>query len=122
MLMNSSTRRAAGHRLAQLIDAMLGVLWLHTKQLYKVIRHRRGIATLAGQDDYLLADIGLTRNDVRRAMGEPFWRDPSESLRRCRRSSFCSGTSPIQAEKSCPDRKALGSSWFGSLPNVHSTS
>ena len=83
MLMKSPTSVIARERPAQRAGALFRVLWLHAKQLYKAIKHRRRIALLGDQDDHLLADIGLTRNDVRHAMAEPFWRDPSETLR-CR--------------------------------------
>jgi uncharacterized protein YjiS (DUF1127 family) len=44
------------------------------------IRHRRELAQLAERDDCLLADIGLTRNDLRAARCELFWRDPTSVL------------------------------------------
>ena len=36
---------------------------------------------LAGFDDRMLADIGLTRSDVRDAFAEPLWQDPTDLLR-----------------------------------------
>ena len=57
-----------------------GVMLLHARQLYQAIRHRRRIAVLAEHDERLLADIGLTPDDVRDAAREPFWRDPTELL------------------------------------------
>ena len=35
---------------------------------------------LTGLDDRMLADIGLTRGDVRDAYSEPVWRDPTAIL------------------------------------------
>ena len=35
---------------------------------------------LAGFDDRMLADIGLTRGDLRDAVSEPLWRDPTHVL------------------------------------------
>ena len=35
---------------------------------------------LAGMDDRMLADIGLTRSDLRDAYAEPLWRDPTDKL------------------------------------------
>ena len=81
MLMKSPISVTASQRLAQQADALFGMLWLHAKQLYKAIKHRRDIAPLADQDDHLLADIGLTRDDVRHSIAQPIWRDPSETLR-----------------------------------------
>ena len=37
---------------------------------------------LAALDDRMLADIGLTRSDLRDAYAEPPWRDPSDVLAR----------------------------------------
>ena len=36
--------------------------------------------SLAGLDDRMLADIGLTRGDLRDAYSEPVWRDPTAIL------------------------------------------
>jgi uncharacterized protein YjiS (DUF1127 family) len=82
MLMNSLAPTTAGRRLAQQADALFGFLWQRAKQLYRAIKHRREIATLANQDDHLLADIGLTRADVHHASAQPLGRDPTETLRR----------------------------------------
>ena len=92
MLMKSPTSVTAGERLAQQAGALFSFLWLHAKQFYTAIKHRRGIATLADLDDRLLADIGLTRNDLRHAMAEPYWRDPSETLRRRARPALRPGS------------------------------
>src|SRR5436190_14190569 len=81
MLMKSAASSRPTSQLMQSIDANLSRLWLVTKQLCRAINHRRGIAALAAQDDRLLADIGLTRDDVRSAIAQPFWRDPTEVLR-----------------------------------------
>jgi uncharacterized protein YjiS (DUF1127 family) len=52
--------------------------WL--KQLAQARRHRREARALAGLDRYMLADIGITRADVRDAFSAPFWEDPTEVL------------------------------------------
>jgi uncharacterized protein YjiS (DUF1127 family) len=44
--------------------------------------HRRDATTLAGFDDRMLADIGLTRCDLNDALSEPLWRDPTIVLAR----------------------------------------
>ena len=81
MLMKSFMPTTASQTLAHQADALFAFLWRHAMQLYKAIKHRRDIAPLADQDDRLLADIGLTRDDVRHANAQPIWRDPSETLR-----------------------------------------
>ena len=43
-------------------------------------RHRGDMAMLARLDDRMLADVGLTRGDVRDAAAEPLWRDPTAVL------------------------------------------
>ena len=53
--------------------------WL--KELARARRHRREATVLAGLDRRMLADIGITRADVRDAFSEPFWEDPTALLR-----------------------------------------
>src|SRR5687767_14616417 len=79
MLMKSPTSTTTTRRVLQSLDANIARLLVGIKQLYGAIKHRRDIAALAEQDDHLLADIGLTRNDVRSAIAQPFWCDPTES-------------------------------------------
>ena len=43
----------------------------------RALKNRRDAAMLAGMDDRMLADIGLTRSDLRDAYAEPLWRDPT---------------------------------------------
>jgi uncharacterized protein YjiS (DUF1127 family) len=42
--------------------------------LLRWVRRHRDLAYLMGLEDYLLRDVGLTREQVRRAAAEPFWR------------------------------------------------
>jgi len=53
--------------------------WL--KHLARVRRHRREAYVLSRLDRRMLADIGITRADVRDAFSEPFWDDPTMLLR-----------------------------------------
>ena len=46
----------------------------------RIIEHRRAVQALARFDDRMLRDIGLARNDVLDAIGEPPWRDPAGML------------------------------------------
>jgi uncharacterized protein YjiS (DUF1127 family) len=50
------------------------------RKLVRAYANRREAAMLAGLDDRMLADIGITRSDVRDAFSEPAWRDPTELL------------------------------------------
>jgi uncharacterized protein YjiS (DUF1127 family) len=62
--------------------------------MVRAFRNRRVAATLAGLDDHMLADIGLTRSDLRDAYSEPLWHDPTDLLasraaeRRARQSNW----------------------------------
>jgi uncharacterized protein YjiS (DUF1127 family) len=49
--------------------------------LVRAWRNRRDAAVLACADARTLADLGLTRSDVRDALAEPLWRDPTSLLR-----------------------------------------
>ena len=44
-------------------------------------RNRRDARILAGLDQHMLADIGLTRSDVSDAFSTSLWEDPTELLR-----------------------------------------
>jgi uncharacterized protein YjiS (DUF1127 family) len=46
----------------------------------RAYKHRRDLQLLAGFDDRMLRDIGLTRGDLRDAVAEPLWRDPTNVL------------------------------------------
>ncbi|MBI3436983.1 MAG: DUF1127 domain-containing protein [Proteobacteria bacterium] len=43
-------------------------------------RHRKALILLARVDDRMLADIGLTRGDLRDAAALPKWKDPTALL------------------------------------------
>jgi uncharacterized protein YjiS (DUF1127 family) len=43
-------------------------------------RHRRDMALLARLDERALADMGLTRTDIRDAVSQPLWRDSTAVL------------------------------------------
>ena len=52
------------------------------KEFAERVKNRRDSLQLAALDDRMLADIGLTRSDLRDAYAEPPWRDPSDVLAR----------------------------------------
>ncbi|HEY0441248.1 MAG TPA: DUF1127 domain-containing protein [Xanthobacteraceae bacterium] len=60
--------------------ALAGKVARRVVEARQAYRHRRAIATLAGFDDRMLQDIGLTRGDLRDAAAEPLWRDPTAVL------------------------------------------
>lgn len=62
---------------AALVAALVKVRLL---RLAASFRHRHDASVLMRFDDRMLADIGLTRRDVREAFSEPVWRDPTDLL------------------------------------------
>ena len=65
---------------AWLVNAVAGIVVARMRQLVQIVRNRRDATILASLDDRMLADIGLTRGDVRDAVSEPVWRDPTAIL------------------------------------------
>lgn len=55
-------------------------VWNFVKSVAQRIRNRRAVMTLLDWDDRALRDIGLTRGDVRLALGVPMKEDPSARL------------------------------------------
>lgn len=62
--------------LALAIADLLGSL----RKLSQALKNRRAAWTLAGMDERMLRDIGLSRSDLRDAYAEPLWRDPTDIL------------------------------------------
>ena len=50
------------------------------KSMERAMRHRREANVLAHLDRHMLADIGITRSDLRDAFSAPLWADPTELL------------------------------------------
>src|SRR5947209_13980154 len=67
-------------RLAWLVNAFRGLVKARVRQVGQMLKNRRDAVTLASLDERMLADIGLTRGDVRDAFSEPVWRDPTAIL------------------------------------------
>ena len=61
--------------------AVLALVTRWLKERARVRRHRREAAALAGLDRRMLADIGISRADLRDAFSQPFWGDPTMLLR-----------------------------------------
>ena len=55
--------------LSELIASVLGTLWLWAARR----RMRQALGDIA-EDDHLLADVGITRDQARREADKPFWR------------------------------------------------
>lgn len=66
--------------LAQGLAAFAGIVVRRVQQFARAFKHRHDTAMLAGFDDRMLADIGLTRGDLRDAFSQPLWRDPTAVL------------------------------------------
>ena len=71
----------AGGTLVRALLALVALVTHWLKQLARARRHRREANMLAGLDRRMLADIGITRADLRDAFSEPFWDDPTALLR-----------------------------------------
>jgi uncharacterized protein YjiS (DUF1127 family) len=71
----------AGSTLLRVFVGVLSFLTHWVKRLIRAHRNRRDAAALAGLDRHMLADMGITRSDLRDAFSEPFWEDPTALLR-----------------------------------------
>jgi len=65
---------------AAAVHAVYAFTVARARGLLELLKNRRDAASLAGLDDRMLADIGLTRGDLRDAYSEPVWRDPTAIL------------------------------------------
>jgi uncharacterized protein YjiS (DUF1127 family) len=70
---------AAG-TLVRAFASVLAVVTRWINELLRARRHRNDAAKLAKLDRRMLADIGITRADLRDAFSEPFWEDPTALL------------------------------------------
>ncbi|OJY42317.1 MAG: hypothetical protein BGP08_15170 [Rhizobiales bacterium 64-17] len=66
---------------AQASLVLIAVLVRFAKRVVRGVQNRRAAAVLAHLDARMLADIGLTRSDVRDATTAPMWDDPTTLLR-----------------------------------------
>ena len=77
----TSTAKPDEGPFARTIFALAAGVSLRLKRFAQAYSHRSEAAVLAGFDERMLADIGLTRSDVRDAFAEPLWHDPTNLLR-----------------------------------------
>lgn len=78
-------RNAATFIASQRSVAATGLLQGFVRSAMTMVRawkNRRQLAYLSDLDDHLLADLGLTREDVRSALDLPFAHDPGLELQR----------------------------------------
>ena len=76
-------REAASFIASQSGSSEAGILRIVGHALYNALqswKNRRQVAALAEFDDHMLADIGLSRRDVREALDLPFSHDPGREL------------------------------------------
>ena len=100
---------AAPH-FAGIVNAVAGIVAVRLRQVAQILKNRRDAMTLAGLDDRMLADIGLSRGDVRDAFSEPVWSDPTailvsrvnERRRSRRRGSVAASGEVIEAPSIVP--------------------
>jgi uncharacterized protein YjiS (DUF1127 family) len=71
----------AGGALARVFLALVALVTYWLKQFARARKNRRDARILAGFDHHMLADIGVTRADLRDAFSQPFWDDPTALLR-----------------------------------------
>ena len=69
-------RQAAGRRIGrQSVSSILVSRWLRTLEIWIDRSHqRRQLGELAELNDYLLKDIGVSREEALREAAKPFWR------------------------------------------------
>jgi uncharacterized protein YjiS (DUF1127 family) len=80
MSMNTISLQSAASGPFARTARIVGIAALRAVELYHSFKSRREMRMLAGFDERMLADIGLTRGDVRDAVSEPLWRDPTNVL------------------------------------------
>src|SRR4051812_36274153 len=78
--MTTISQSRTASQLAQMVNAIAGSLAVGARHLARLVKNRREATMLAGLDDRMLADIGLTRGDLRDAYSEPVWSDPTAIL------------------------------------------
>jgi uncharacterized protein YjiS (DUF1127 family) len=106
----------SGEQLARVLVAVGAGLAAGVAKIARALKNRREAASLAGMDDRMLADIGLTRSDLRDAYSEPLWHDPTDVLaqraaeRRGNRRQAVAGCAKRTLPPALLSKEALGSS------------
>jgi uncharacterized protein YjiS (DUF1127 family) len=102
--MTPSTAAKTSARIAELA----GTVALRVVNVVRAYLNRRDMQVLASFDERMLADIGLTRSDVRDAVAEPLWRDPTGVL----------VSRAKERQLSRPRRRGPGRSRFVAAPSL----
>jgi uncharacterized protein YjiS (DUF1127 family) len=68
------------HREPAIVRAAFAIVLNGMRKFARLLKNRRNARMLAGMDDRMLADIGLSRSDLRDAYAQPLWRDPTDVL------------------------------------------
>jgi uncharacterized protein YjiS (DUF1127 family) len=74
----------AGGTLVRALLALVALVASWLKRFSRARQNRRQATVLARLDRHMLADIGITRADLRNAFSEPFWDDPDRAAARTR--------------------------------------
>jgi uncharacterized protein YjiS (DUF1127 family) len=80
MTSHAEAWKSAAEPFGRVVAVAAAVVMHRFRQVAVALKHRHDAAILARFDDRMLADIGLTRRDVREAFSEPLWRDPTDLL------------------------------------------
>lgn len=75
---------------------------------WRVFNNRRQFAELKDWSDEQLKDIGLTRSDVRRALAQPFYADPTSLVNNTDVQSGWLDLQPANVERTQPPLRAVG--------------
>lgn len=78
--MSINTLQLPTYPAASGVARVFGNVALRIADVFRAYKNRRAMAELAHLDERMLRDIGLTRGDLRDAISEPLWRDPTNIL------------------------------------------
>jgi uncharacterized protein YjiS (DUF1127 family) len=99
--------------LRRVLSGLAGGVRRAVKEIAHKLKNRRDASRLAELDDRMLADIGLSRSDLRDAFALPRWRDPGGLL--ARRVAERRG-SRRAIESTCVPVTTVSTELFGTMP------
>lgn len=94
------------HTASTPVFALLGQM---IARAWRVFDNRRQFAELKDWSDEQLKDIGLTRSDVRRALAQPFYADPTTLVNAANVQSGWSAIRPANQQHGQPELRLIGS-------------